>query len=125
MLQSIQLKKSKLWVETKNIQTIQWPSVSPDLNPIENVWRLLVRRVYGRNKQFSNLKELETEILSAWENVSPEDIRRSQIQWMTEFSIVLHKKEVTLNTSDSFVLRFVELGLTSRESPLGIIRSQI
>ena len=55
-------KKSKLWVEMKNIQTIQWPSVSPDINLIENVWELLVRRVYGRHKQFSNLKELETEI---------------------------------------------------------------
>ena len=67
-------KKSKSWIETVNIQTIKWPSVSPDLNPIENVWGLLVRRVYGRNKQFSNLKELETEILSAWDNLSPEDI---------------------------------------------------
>ena len=39
-------KKSKLWVETKNIQTIQWPSVSPDLNPIKNTSNSFVLRLF-------------------------------------------------------------------------------
>ena len=28
---------SKIWLQQKNIQTIDWPPYSPDLNPIENV----------------------------------------------------------------------------------------
>ena len=74
MLQSIQLKKRNYGLKRKIFKQFKWPSVFPDLNPNLNVWGLLVRRVYGRNKQFSNLKELETEILSGGENLSPEDI---------------------------------------------------
>ena len=32
---------SKNWKEENNVKVLPWPSVSPDQNPIKNVWRLL------------------------------------------------------------------------------------
>ena len=48
------------------IFTLYWPACSPDLNPIENLWGLLVRNVYRDNKQYSTVIELKEAILESW-----------------------------------------------------------
>ena len=45
------------WFEGKHLNVLEWPSQSPDLNPIENMWYDLKIAVHQRNP--SNLKELE------------------------------------------------------------------
>ena len=37
---------TKAWLQENRIRTLDWPPYSPDLNPIENVWGLLKKRLY-------------------------------------------------------------------------------
>lgn len=41
---------------------MKWPSRSPNLNLIENLWGILSRAVYKNSKQYNNIKELENAI---------------------------------------------------------------
>ena len=43
-------KLTKDWFKTKNIEVFDWPTKSPDLNPIESLWGIL-SRVYKNKRQ--------------------------------------------------------------------------
>ena len=72
---------TKMWLLLKNIKTMDWPAHSPDLNPIENLWGLLARRVYADGRIFQTTSELKSTILEEWHNFSI-DIIHSLIQSM-------------------------------------------
>lgn len=62
-------RQSKAWFEGKEIELLDWPARSPDLNPIENLWGILARHVYLNGKQYSTVQELEVGIRNAWRNI--------------------------------------------------------
>jgi len=47
-----------------------WPSYSPDLNVIENVWGWLTRKVYEGGKQYEDKETLTAAIKRAWSEIS-------------------------------------------------------
>ena len=55
------------------VTKIQWPASSPDLNPIENVWRLLKARLRQRKDWPNTLEAMSVAVREEWEALSLED----------------------------------------------------
>jgi len=58
-----------------DIATLEWPSRSPDLSPIEHVWDILGRRIYARN-DVNNVRQLEAALFEEWVNIPTASINK-------------------------------------------------
>ena len=65
-------KETKKFFEAQGIQILDWPPNSPDLNPIENIWALLKRRII--KKQAHNKYELIQKAEESWNEISQDII---------------------------------------------------
>ena len=61
--------ETKKWMAQQNINVLPWPSRSPDINPIENLWAIVSRVVYRDSRQFRNVRELKDAIINAWNSI--------------------------------------------------------
>jgi transposase len=66
---------TKQWLLQHNIRALQWPSRSPDLNPIENVWGSLARRVYDSGRQYDSIDALKAAIKIAWQQIGMPELQ--------------------------------------------------
>ncbi|MGH0152517.1 UNVERIFIED_CONTAM: hypothetical protein FKN15_022436 [Acipenser sinensis] len=61
-------KATLAWFKNKNLNVLEWPSQSPDLNLIENLWQDLKIAVHQRSP--SNLTALEQFCQEEWAKIA-------------------------------------------------------
>ena len=71
------------WFEANDVTLLSWPSRSPDLNPIENLWGWLARRVYRNGRQFNDRGQLQLAIKEGWNEI-PDALLQSLVASMAE-----------------------------------------
>lgn len=57
----------KEFLKTTGLKALTWPGNSPDLNPIENCWQVVGRRLAERKPV--NKQELQEAIIHVWHHV--------------------------------------------------------
>lgn len=71
-------KQSKEFFKNQQFERIDWPSKSPDINLMENIWKMLSDLIYS-NSQPKNLKNLKERLFEAVDQINSErrDISRN------------------------------------------------
>lgn len=69
-------KKVIAWGRSNGLNRMDWPAQSPDLNPIENLWRIIKIRVSARRHRIHTIVAMEQAIKQEWKRLNEEDYRR-------------------------------------------------
>ena len=65
---------AKKWRELNGIESLEWPAQSPDLNPIEHVWKLLKDAVSIIRPPIRNIEDLRNALNNEWTKLDREMI---------------------------------------------------
>ncbi|EYB98905.1 hypothetical protein Y032_0127g1411 [Ancylostoma ceylanicum] len=59
-------------LESWEVQIVDWPPESPDLNPIELVWGTMKTFLRRRQAQIKNVAQLRDAVFAFWKTLTPE-----------------------------------------------------
>ncbi len=83
-------KITKEWLHNNSVTVLEWPSQSPDLNPIEHLWRDLKMAVHQRLP--SNLTELERICKEEWQRIPKSRCEKLVASFPKRLMTVLNQK---------------------------------
>ncbi|KFM62165.1 Transposable element Tc1 transposase, partial [Stegodyphus mimosarum] len=72
---------TKAWYGANGVHRMDWSVQSPDLNPIENLWDELHRKIQGRTTRAKSVKELLCLLQAEWKNIPLAVIQRLVEIW--------------------------------------------
>ena len=68
-------RHSKPFFSDKNVVLMDWPSLSLDLNPIENLWGIVALQGYGQSKQYDSKVSLTGAIMKSWSEIDDQTVK--------------------------------------------------
>jgi len=59
--------------QSRGVPTSWWPACSPDLNPIENVWRIMKQYLRQLKRSPQTLEALKAALTKIWDEMDPDE----------------------------------------------------
>ncbi len=67
-------KGTKSWFKDHGVTVLDWPANLPDLNPIENLWAIVKRKM--RDTRHNNADDLKAAIKETWASIPPQQCHK-------------------------------------------------
>ncbi len=83
-------KGTKNWFNDNDVTVLDWPANSPDLNPRENLWSIVKRKM--RDTRPNNADGLKAAMKATWASITPEQCHRLIDSMPRCIDAVIHAK---------------------------------
>ncbi|KAI3362818.1 hypothetical protein L3Q82_001865 [Scortum barcoo] len=83
------------FLQDEGIDAMDWPTRSPDLNPIEHIWDIMSRSIHQRHVAPQTVQELADALVQVWEEIPQETIlppHQEHAQALLRKELELHKE---------------------------------
>ncbi len=81
------------WLHSRRVRVLNWPTCSPELSPIENIWCIIKRKI--RQRQPRTLQQLETYNSQKWDQIPAPKFQKWIFSMLRRLQTVL-KRDATL-----------------------------
>lgn len=85
-------KDTTKFLKDKGINVLDWPSKSPDLNIVENIWGILSKAIYTNTINYQSIPALKEAIKTQWDLISLETINNLYESFPNRLMDVLSRK---------------------------------
>ncbi len=83
-------KGTKSWFNGHGVGVLDWPANSPDLNPIENLWGIVNRKM--KDTRSNNADDLNADIKATLASITPEQCHKLITSMPRRIDAVIHAK---------------------------------
>jgi len=90
-------RKTKDFLAARKIPLLQWPAISPDLNPIEDLWGILSNKVYKNGRQFDTVNDLKKALIKEWDQINPTTLQNLATSMPNRINQIFIKKGKHIN----------------------------
>ncbi len=83
-------KGTKSWFNDHGVTVLDWSANSPDLNPIENLWGIVKRKM--RDTRPNNADELKATVKETWASIPPQQCHKLITSMPRQIEAVIKSK---------------------------------
>jgi transposase len=80
------------WLKINKIKVLDWPAQSPDLNPIENLWGIIDKKVRKSKQNICNVDDLWEVVRNEWNSIDEETLRSLYLSMTSRISDLYDSK---------------------------------
>ncbi len=83
-------KGTKIWFNDHGVTVLDWPANLADLNPIENLWGIVKRKMRDTRPNIAD--DLKAAIKATWASITPEQSHKLITSMPRRIAAVIHAK---------------------------------